>query len=121
MLDADCVAAFDAERPVVDEPKAIGSASALRTTEQGPRPPVPELRVRQADQLPPVANLDDRVRRVELHHAGRAQPWDFHAQELVEKAAVICVGAALAHDAEATPRLRQAQSACRSARSRAGL
>jgi hypothetical protein len=31
------------------------------------------------------------MRRVELHYACRAQPWDFHAQELVEKAAMIGV------------------------------
>jgi hypothetical protein len=52
---------------------------------------MPELGVRQADQLPPMAKLDDRMRRFELHRARRAQPWDFHAQELVEKSAAICV------------------------------
>jgi hypothetical protein len=55
--------------------------------------------VRQADQLVPVANLDDRARRIELHHAYRAQTRDFHALELIEKAPMIGVGAALAHDA----------------------
>jgi hypothetical protein len=95
--DAYAPAAMAAERLVLDEPKAIGSASALRTAEQRPRPAVPEPDVRQADQFPPVANLDDRVRRVELHHAGRTQPWDFHALELIEKAAMIGIGAAFGH------------------------
>jgi hypothetical protein len=39
------------------------------------------------------------MRRVELQHARRAQAWDFHAQELVEKAAPIGVGAAFGHEA----------------------
>jgi hypothetical protein len=60
---------------------------------------MPELGVRQRDELLPVANLDDRMRRVELHYAPRAQPWDFHAQELVEKAVPIGVGAAFGHEA----------------------
>jgi hypothetical protein len=96
--DAYPLAAMAAERPVLDEPKAIGPTRACRASEQRPGPAVPEPDVRQADQLLPVANLDDRVRRVELHHARRAQPWDFHAQELIEKAAMIGVGAALAHE-----------------------
>ena len=100
--DAYPLAAMAAERPVLDEPKAIGPARAFWAAEQRPRPAVPEPDVRQADQLPPVANLDDRVRRVELHHAGRTQPWDFHAQELIEKAAMIGIGAAFAHGPEAT-------------------
>ena len=95
--DAYPLAAMAAERPVLDEPKAIGSARAFRASEQRPRPAVPEPDVRQADQLLPVANLDDRVRRVELHHARRAQARDFHALELIEKAAMIGVGAALGH------------------------
>jgi hypothetical protein len=86
-----------------------------------PRPAVPELRVRQADQFPPVTKLDDRMRRVERHHAPPAQARDFHAQELVEKAAHICVCSAFGHGAEATRRPCQAQSGRRSARSRAGL
>jgi hypothetical protein len=60
-------------------------------------------------------------RRVELHRAHRAQPWDFHALELIEKAAHISVCSAFGHGAEATPRPCQAQSGRRSARSRAGL
>jgi hypothetical protein len=53
--------------------------------------------VRQADQLLPVANLDDRVRRVELHHAHGAQARDFDALKFIEKAATIGVGAAFGH------------------------
>jgi hypothetical protein len=86
-----------AERPVLDEPKAIGPTRAFRASEQRPRPAVPEPDVRQADQLLPVANLDDRVRRVELHHAHRAQARDFDALTFIEKAAMIGVGAALGH------------------------
>jgi hypothetical protein len=44
-------------------------------------------------------NLDDRVRRVELHHAHRAQVRDFHALELIEEPAPIGVGAAFGHEA----------------------
>jgi hypothetical protein len=55
--------------------------------------------VRQADQLLSVANLDDHMRRVELHHSRRTQPWDFHARELIEKAAMIGVGTALSQEA----------------------
>jgi hypothetical protein len=60
-------------------------------------------------------------REVTGERARRAQAWDFHAQELVEKAAMIGIGAAFGHGAEATPRPCQAQSGRRSARSRAGL
>jgi hypothetical protein len=42
-------------------------------------------------------------------------------EELVEKAAMIGIGAAFGHGAEATPRPCQAQSGRRSARSRAAL
>ena len=84
---------------VLDEPKAIGLARAFRASEQRPRPAVPEPDVSQADQLPPVAKLEDRMRRVELHHAHRAQARDFHALELIEKPAPIGVGAAFGHEA----------------------
>jgi hypothetical protein len=96
--DAYSLAAMAAERPVLDEPKAIGPTRACRASEQRPRPAVPEPDVRQADQLLPVANLDDRMRRVELHHAHRAQAGDLHAEELIEKLAPIGIGAALSHD-----------------------
>jgi hypothetical protein len=43
----------------------------------------------------------------------------FHALELIEKPAPICVCSAFGHGAEATPRPCQAQSERRSARSRA--
>jgi hypothetical protein len=120
--DAYPLAAMAAERPVLDEPKAIGSASTFRASEQRPGPAVPEPDVRQADQLLPVANLDDRVRRVELHHARRAQARDFHAQELVEEPSAVGVLASHSHDdgkasAAATP----SANARHSARSRAGL
>jgi hypothetical protein len=32
-----------------------------------------------------------------LHHARRAQPWDFHALELIEKPALSGICASLAH------------------------
>jgi hypothetical protein len=95
--DAYPLAAMAAERPVLDKPKAIGSASACRAAEMAPRPAVPELRVRQADQLLPVASLDDRVRRIELHYSHRAQARDFDALEFIEKAAMTGVGAAFGH------------------------
>jgi hypothetical protein len=62
--DAYPLPAMAAERPALDEPRAIGSAPARRAAEKAPRPAVPEPDVRQADQLLPVANLDDRMRRV---------------------------------------------------------
>jgi hypothetical protein len=37
------------------------------------------------------------MRRVELHHARRAQARDFDALEFIEKAAMIGVGAAFGH------------------------
>jgi len=37
------------------------------------------------------------VRCGELDDAHRPQPWDFHAQELIEKAAMIGIGAAFGH------------------------
>jgi hypothetical protein len=95
--DVHGVAAFDAARRFFDEPKAISPTRAFRASEQRPGPAVPEPDVRQADQLLPVANLNDRVRRVDLHHTRRAQARDFHALELIEKAAMIGVGAALGH------------------------
>jgi hypothetical protein len=121
MPDVQPIAAFDAERSVLNEPKAIGSAGASLAAEQGSRPAVPELRVRQADQLPPFAKLDDRMRRVERHHAHRAYARDFDALELVEKPAHIGVCSAFGHGAEATRRPCQAQSGRRPARCCAGL
>jgi hypothetical protein len=113
-------AAMAAEWPVLDEPKAIGPR-AFRASEQRPRPAVPEPDVRQADQLPTVANLDDRVRRVELHHAHRAQVWDFHALELIEKPAPICVCSTFGHGAEATTPVPSAKRAPFSAQPRGPL
>ena len=97
MPDVQAIAAFDAVRSVLDEPKAIGPTRACRAAKIAPRSAMPKLGVRQADELVLVAHLDDRVRRVELHHARRAQPWDFHAQELVEKPSAVGVCAALGH------------------------
>ena len=78
--DAYPLAAMAAELPVAlrsakgDWPYEHMSAGCSR---RRPRPAVPEPEARQADQLLPVAKLDDRMRRVELHYARRAQPWDF--------------------------------------------
>jgi hypothetical protein len=95
--DAYPLAAIAAERPVLDEPKSIGSASACRAAEMAPRPAVPELRMRKADELRLVVEWDHGVRRVELDDAAGAQSGDFHAQELVEKTAMIGVGATFVH------------------------
>jgi hypothetical protein len=59
--EAYSLAAMAAERPVLDEPKAIGPTRTFRASKQRPGPAVPEPDVRQADQFPPVANWDDRV------------------------------------------------------------
>src|SRR5271166_5521015 len=117
MPDIQAVAAFGAQRPVLDEPKAIGPTRAFRASEQRPGPAVPEPDVRQADQLLPVTNLDDGVRRVDLHHAYGAQTGDFHARELVEKPSAIGVLASLSHgdgkaSAAATPSAKRAVSRC---------
>jgi hypothetical protein len=53
---------------------------------------MPELGVREADQLL-VAEPNDGVRRVELDDPHRTQARNFRAQELVEKLAVVGVGA----------------------------
>ena len=58
-------------------------------------------------------SLNDGAQGVALHHAHRAQARDFHALELIEKPAMIGIGAAFGHGAEATPRPCQAPSAKR--------
>jgi len=120
MLDADCVAAFDAER--------LSSMSQRRLALRA------HFGQRKSDHDTPFLNrtcakpISFRLSSNWMIVCGASSYTPvarrrgiFTRRNSSRKAAMIGTGAAFGHGAEATPRPCQAQSGCRSARSRTRL
>ena len=109
--DVHGVAAFEAARRVVDQVERSRQPGASRTDKIAPTAALRKMNVSRADELLlAVRERDDGGSPRWIDDPHRPEARDAHAVELIEKTAMIGIGAALAHGPEATLRLRQAQS-----------
>ena len=97
---------FEAEpaaRRIVEKPKLLGPSAALGADEIGPRAPVWELRMSDADEFGLLAEWYEGLLVLEPDHA-RGLEARYTDAKFVEEDAVVRIASAFRHELKAVPR-----------------